>query len=316
MSEKIERTQKLYKPTIEGREKAEKLFRESGILFEGDFLDHVMSTYELQQMKNGLGAGYQKQISSIEYHVKSLVDHFTSMLTTEQGDRIQLSEGYEEKLNELALQLSVQQDELTEHKKIEQLMKEEQKGLEKDLVDLQKESGNLTQINNKNEEILVENKERIERLSKMVTDGQEAVLQKQELESKIFEITKLSEKQAEELQASREVIESIRLVHEDQIKMLTDKHADELQRAAERAILAQETALLTIERRLTEEFTNERLELSREIRNLEKRHSNEIRTLYSDMDKLRQQLADAQVLQSSKQPARTKEKQDEGKDKP
>jgi uncharacterized ubiquitin-like protein YukD len=312
MSEKIERTQKLYKPTTGGRELAEKLFRESGILLEGDFFDHVMSTYELQQMKNGLGAGYQKQISSIEYHVKCLVDHFTSMLTTEQGDRVQLSEGYEEKINELALQLSVQQDELIEHKKNEQIMIEEQTRLAKQIIDLQKESGNLTQINNKNEEILVENKERIERLSKMLTDGQEAVLQKKDLETKIFEISKLSEKQEEELQASKEIIESIRLAHEEQIRMLADKHADDLQRAAERAKVTQEAALLAIERKLTDEHITERSELSREIRNLEKNHSTEIRNLYSEMDKLRQQLANAQVTQGSK-PVRTKtEKSEEG----
>jgi hypothetical protein len=84
---------------IETRELAENLFRESGIEFEGDFLGHVMATYELQQMKNGLGAGYQKQITQLEYHMKSVVDSFTSMLQMEQGDRIQLAEGYEEKVN-------------------------------------------------------------------------------------------------------------------------------------------------------------------------------------------------------------------------
>ncbi|AKG36073.1 hypothetical protein [Paenibacillus durus] len=271
MSEKAAKTQKLYKPTVEARELAERLFKESGIEFEGDFFAHVMTTYELQQMKNGLGAGYQKQISSLEYHMKSVLEHFTSMLQTEHSERTQLADGYEEKVTGLAAELSIQQDEIAE---LNNMLKEaaEQSGkLIDDNTELRKYTANIENLNAKNEEILAENKERIERLSKMVADAQDAVIQKQELEARISEISKISEKQAEELAAERKAAEALESAQEERVKQLSEQHKDELERAAERSEIAQEKAILAAERK----------------------HSEEVRKLYDEMDKLRQQLAEA-----------------------
>jgi hypothetical protein len=289
-----EKTQKLYKTDTDARELAERLFEESGIKFEGDFFAHVMSTYELQQMKNGLGIGYQKQISSLEYHMKSVVDTFTAMLSTEAGDRLQLAEGYEAKLSGLAVELSTQQDEISEYKKREQLMSEEQAKILKRSEDQVKEIASLGQINDKNEEILAENKERVERLSKLVADGQDAVIQKQEIEARISEISKISEVRAKELLDARDAIEALRLAHEEQLRQLIVKNTDEQQIFAERAENIHSGELLALERRLQQEHIAERSELAREIRQTEKDHAVEIRKLYGEMDNLRQQLSAVQ----------------------
>jgi len=298
-----EKTQKLYKTDTEARELAERLFRESGIEFEGEFFAHVMSTYELQQMKNGLGVGYQKQISQLEYHVKSVVDLFLSMLNTEHGDRIQLSESYEEKLNGLALELSNQQDEIKEYGRREHLMNEEQAKLLKITEDQLKEIANIGQINGKNEEILAENRDRIERLSKMVADGQDAVIQKQDLEQRISEISKISNDLTKQLNDEKEVVEALRIAQEEQIKQMQEKHKETLERANDRAEIAKEKALLFAQ----DQASKERGELMKQFQISEKDSSAEIRNLYSELDRLRQQLADAQKPKAQKSTVKAKE---------
>lgn len=291
-----EKTQKLYKTDMDARELAEKLFRESGIEFEGEFFAHVMATYELQQMKNGLGAGYQKIISNAEYHAKSLIDALTSIIQTEQGDRIHLSEVHEEKLNDLANELSTQQDEIIGYREREKLMIEEQAKLIKLSADQQKEIAATQQINEKNETILTENKERIERLSKMVSDGQDAVIQKQQMELRISEISEISKQQAKDLKEASESLEALRMAQEEQIKQLMDKHTDELLRAGERADIAQEKAVFVIRRELTDLADKERTEFTKQLQAVEREHSTEIRRLYGEMDKLRQQFTETKTL--------------------
>ncbi len=302
-NENGEKTQKLYKPTLEARELAERLFQESGFKFEGEFFAHVMSTFELQSLKNGLGAGYQKQISQLENHMRSVVDMFSAMLQTEAGERIQLSEGFEQKLNDRAEEIFAQQQEISEGKKREQLLAEEHARYLKLTADQQKDIANLQQINEKNEQILAENKERIDRLSKMVTEQSEAAMKSKELEDQLSKMTKISESHLKDLSEAREVTEALRTAHSEQIRQLESKHTSDLERTAEKAEIAQERSILAIRRELSEQAEKERSELMKQIQISERERGAEIRSLYGEMDKLRQQVSDLQQkLASSGKP--------------
>ncbi|QQZ64580.1 hypothetical protein JI735_34700 (plasmid) [Paenibacillus sonchi] len=280
--EKLEKTQKLYKPTVAARELAERLFKESGIEFEGDFFAHVMATYELQQMKTSLGAGYQKQISSLEYHLKSVAEHFTSMLQTEHSERQELIEGYEEKVVNLSGELTAQQDEIS-HLKHKLAESDEHAGKTLDEnTELRKYITSIENLNSKNEQILIENKDRIERLSKMVLDGQDAITKKQELETKVSELLQISNEQnrtIEQMTASQK--EFSEAVKRDQ-KKAEEQHADRLKETKLSAKLEADQAMVELKRVLQDELAAARNE-----------HASDLRKLYAEIDGLRQQLADA-----------------------
>lgn len=286
-----EKTQKLYKTNVAIREKAEQLFRDSGFEFEGEWFGYVMSTYELHTLKSGLGAGYQKIIAQAEYHTKSLIDALTAIVTTEAGERTQLLEEHAEKVAQLSDEITAQQDELSALNKLQRETALEAGKIADENAELRKYIANLENLNGKNEEILKENKERLEKLAEMVADGQDAVIQKQDLEYRISEISQISIKQAEELATLQESKEALRAVHEEQLRQLDAKHADDLQRAAERADLAQERAIMAVRRELTEQADKERSELMKQMQAEDKQHTAEIRQLLDEMDKLRQQVA-------------------------
>lgn len=273
-AEKVEMTQKLYRPTAEARELAERLFKESGMEFERDFFAHVFATYELQQMKNGLGAGYQKILSQLEYNTKSIVEAFTSVLNTEQAERLQIAEGYDDKIAKLAAELAEQQDEIVRLKKVQAETAEQAAKVMDENTELRKYTANIEKLNIKNEEILSENKERIEKLSKMVADGQDAVIKKQELEARISEISKISEKYKEDIAAAEKSMAALRMTYDEQIRQLQVRHEEELQREAERAEIAKEKALTVAERQ----------------------HTADIRRMLDEMGELRKEIHAQQLL--------------------
>lgn len=281
MSENEKRQPKSYKIFGQQREKVEDLFKQSGIEFEGDFLDHMASVYEMNQLKTGIGAGYQKQITTLEYHTKSIVDSFLSMVQTETADRLQVSEDYEGKLEVRANEVFAQQQEIrslineldekaTESSDLKLKMKEQTQLIEA----LQKSSA-------KDDLILIENRDRIERLSKMLTDSTDAVDHAKLLEQRFTELTKITEDQAKQLTEAQTQRELLERQHEDVIEALTSKHADELARGVERAEISQEKAVLAARRDLMEQVEKERGE-----------NNADIRRLYEELDKLRQQLSE------------------------
>ncbi len=294
MSEnKAEKTQKLYKTTSEARALAEQLFNESGIAFEGEFFAHVMATYELQQMKNGLGAGYQKQISSLEYHMKSVIEHFTSMLQTEQSDRVELAEGYEGKLINLANEVTEQQNEISIlTKNLTETTEQAGKSMD-EIRELRKYISNIENLNVKSEQILTENKERIERLSKMVTDGQDAVIQKQELELRISKISQISDEQDKEIK--RLVAEHQRVMeqHTVQLQETKDRHKRELEETVAHHVRELKDTQIRSDLETEKALVTERRNLQDQISTEHNLHITELRKLYADMDSLRQQLAEA-----------------------
>ncbi|OBZ15841.1 hypothetical protein A8L34_27725 [Bacillus sp. FJAT-27264] len=300
MSERADKTQKLYKIDQAAREKAERLYRESGFEFEGDFFAHVISIHELQQMKDGLGAGYQKIISNAEFHAKSLVDAITSIIQAENIDRIALAETHEEKVAGLASELYAQQDEITQLKRLHQDATEQAAQSMDENAELRKYINNIESLNAKNEEILAENRERIERLSKMVTDGQDAINQKQELEFKISEISRISDQQSRELkEAQKAAEEEVRHFHDDLTRM-ENQCAEKIQNITERAEIAQERAVLAVRRELEDQANNERAELTKQLQTSQRESNAEVRRLYEEVDKLRQQLSTLSEQQHKK----------------
>lgn len=279
---KVERTQKLYKPEVEGKALAEELFKASGIENEGDFLTYVMEFYKFNQIKDSLGAGYQKQISSLEYHAKSIVELFTSMLQTENSDRRQLTEDYEAKITKYTEEISAQQDEVSQLKHNYDDITDQLSKTINDNMELRKYIASMETLNSKNDEILAENKERIERLSKLVSDGQDAIAKRQELESKMNEMLQQSKEQSM-------TIEKMSIEHKEYSdsvertkKSMEEQHAVRLKEAKQIVKLEADQAMVDLRRELQDELST-----------AQKEHAKDLRQLYMDIDSLRQQLSDA-----------------------
>lgn len=302
------KTTKAYRLFGQQKEKVDALFKQSGIELEGDFLDHMASVYEMNQLKTGVGAGYQKQISTLEYHAKSIIDSFVALVQVESAERLQIAENYEGKLGDRAAEITAQQQEIIE-------LKETIRNKEKADAELSKKISEQTQLIEalqksaaKDEQILVENKERIERLSQMLADSAERVGRAEELERQFAELTRINEEQARQLAkdaAEREEAEG--KFREELTRMETD-HTVRLRAATERAEVAQEKAVLAAQREFNEIIDKERREYKEhnEMRDKERReyhevlakerqeHTQEIRHLYAEIDKLREQLAETQ----------------------
>jgi chromosome segregation ATPase len=276
------RSSKAYKIFDNVREKVEALFRESGIDFEGDFLEHMASVYELNQLKTGVGAGYQKQITTLEYHAKSVVDIFVSMIQTEAADRISISEGYEEKIVDIASEIRTQQDEI---KRLNQALAGTSGIIakqEEDISEARKLTVTLQKSAAKDEQLLAENKERIDRLSRMLSDTTERVTQAEALEQRFSELTWLTEDQAKKLEKANTDLKAVSAEYEATLTKLYERHAEDLKRATARAEIDKERAVLAARRELSDQAEKER-----------KEHYAETKRLYSEVDKLRQQLAEA-----------------------
>ncbi|MGM1023530.1 MAG: hypothetical protein ACQEXV_24090 [Bacillota bacterium] len=296
------REPKGYKVHTHVKEKLEELFKQSGIEFEGDFLEHLASVYEMNQLKTGVGAGYQKQITTVEYHVKSIVDSFISLIQTETADRMQLAEGYEDTLGQRAAEISAQQDEIRD-------LSEQLRQADKDEAELRKQLSEQTLLvetlqksSSKDEQILAENKERIERLSKMLTDSTEAVDRAKAIEQRFTELTELTDNQAQQLEEAQKAAEAAEKHFSEELARNEALYMERLERAAEKAEIAQQKAVLALQQELAQEHEKDRAHLFSLIQKADSEHNAEVRKLYAEMDKLRQQLAAPQQSRTARKP--------------
>jgi chromosome segregation ATPase len=277
----------------------------------------MASLFELQQLKTGAAAGYAKQLDELEYHAKRTTEIYMSMLQMEQAERLQLNEDHADKIAQLASELSGLQEE--NGSLMAELKKEALAGVEyrKQIGEFEKHIQQLQQANERGEELLSEYKARIDSLSKMVTDQQEAVNQAKGLEQRLSDLTRLTTEQMKEIarmetEYERELHQRDEFSHEAAVRLereieaLNTKHADELITAQARAEIAQERAVLDARRELSKQAEDDRSELLKLLQTSEREHGTEVRLLYAEMDKLRQQLAEAQKpKQAKRQPGKT-----------
>ncbi|KQY90950.1 hypothetical protein ASD24_24445 [Paenibacillus sp. Root52] len=273
---------KAYKVFDHVKEKVETLFKESGIEFEGDFLEQMASVYELNQLKTGVGAGYQKQISMLEYHTKHIVDSFVSLIQNEASDRLHITEEHEEKLGKLSLELSAQQDEINSLNSALKGSTEIIAKQEKELEDRDKLIIALQKSAEKDEQILAENKERMDRLSKMLSDNNDKVNRANEIEEEFTELTELTKKLENDLLNAEKSALEAKQQYEEELKRKDIAHQEQLMVASERAEIASEKAVVKIQRELTEQAEIDRRDANAEIRRL-----------YAELNDLRKQVADA-----------------------
>ncbi|WP_153008816.1 hypothetical protein [Paenibacillus jamilae] len=262
----------------------------------------MASVYEMNQLKTGVGAGYQKQITTVEYHVKSIVDSFISLIQTETADRLQLAEGYEETIGQRSAEISAQQDEIRD-------LAEQLRQADKDEAELRKQLSEqsvlietLQKSSSKDEQILAENKERIDRLSKLLSDNTEKVNQAEQLEQRFTELTELTENQAKQLAEAQEAAEAAEKHFSDELARNEALYVERLERAAEKAAIEQQKAILDVRQSLLEQHEKERAELLASIQKADREHNEELRKLYAEMDKLRQQLAAPQQVRAARKP--------------
>lgn len=177
------------------------------------------------------------------------------------------------------------------------MKKEAQAGTEqrKQIGDLEKHVQQLQQANERGEQLISEYKVRIDSLSALVADQQDAVNQAKAPDYRLTELTRLTDSQALEIEAL--TVEHEREIHrrEELSQDSAVRHQREIEDIKARAELEQEKALLAERRQLQDQ-----LNVEREVNNAEQRK------LYADMDKLRQQLAESKQVKANSPVAKPK----------
>lgn len=312
--EKDSVTTKGYKVKTSTRDYMTNLYRESGFENEGDFLEHVGTIYEMQQAKTT--SGYAKQLTHIEYHLKEVAQAFLGVIHSESAERSILEEKHTEKVTALSSEIGTQYEEIKGLKDEFKAAAEQQAKLVQDNVELRKYITNLEQINSKNDQLLAENKERIERLSKMVTDNTEEVEAAKDLRKQVEELTRQTEQQERQLQDSAEDLQALHEIKDEVIRKQSEDHTRELQRLLaeqervnqqekERADLAQEKAVLQVRQQLQNEREKENAS-----------HNEQVRKLYEELDKVRQQLTAGIQTKSEAAKVNNRPKQDKPGEEP
>ncbi|WP_379136056.1 hypothetical protein [Paenibacillus sp. sgz500958] len=275
MSEDKKTVTKGFKVTPENKKFIDELFAASGFADQEEFLLHLAALYEMEQLKNGEYAGYSKQLDEMGFHSRRMTELFLGMIQTESHLRAQMGEDHAVHLADVSNELSAQQDEIRGLK--DELKKEQQAGAEqrKQIGEMEKHVQQLQQVNERGEQLISEYKGRIDSLSALVADQQEAVNQTKAIEQRLTELSKLTDDQAREIDRYKQGLQDA-----------ADKHERELSDLRVRAELEQEKALLAERRELQDQLNTER-----------EANSAEQRRLYAELDKLRQQLS------ASKQPA-------------
>lgn len=286
-----EKTTKAYKVDPEIRTKVETLFADSGLSTEGEFLAHLASLFEMQQMKEGSAAGYAKQINELEIHARRTVELFLSMIQTEAAEKADLSDVHAEQLSEQRNAYLDAQEQIQTLLRDSDQAWSEVKELKEDVAESMKLVQQLQKTNERSEELIGEYRQRIDDMSKIVTDQREATAEAADLRKKVDALSQVVYERDREIAQMRDALEASQKRSADDIRQLSEQHAAELQRATERAEIAQEKAVLAARR--DAEATREAL--LREGREANDANLKEIRLLYAEVDKLRQQLAAPRV---------------------
>lgn len=276
-----EKTTKAYKVDPDVRSKVEELFQQSGVTTEGDFLDHMASVYAMHLAK--AGTGYEKQIASLEYHTKSIIEGVLSMLHTEAAERVKLSEGFEQKLTERAASVWEQEQQIRELSvELEQLKKA---GVDygTQINGYQRQVQQLHIGNERAEQLLSEYRERIETLSGILAENQKTVDAAGHVRAKLDEWVSVATQNARERDAVRAELEAVQKEHDQAIAALSASHTWEIENVQLRSDLAKDKAVLAAKREAQDLLEAERAA-----------HNEQVRTLYEELDKVRRQLVEAQ----------------------
>lgn len=280
------KTTKAYKISTELKEKLERLAAESGLETQEAFIEQLAALYELQQLKEGNGSGYAKQIDELEYHTRRSVELFVGVINTEAAERMQLSQQHDEKVDGLSVELSAQQDEIAG-------LKKELKEQAEHLVRISKENESQVKLAeqleasvNDKAALVEEYRQRIDTLSGLINDYKAAAEENKKLSTRITELTTLSEKMSARVGELEEDLATLETIKSEQLRQQEERHRESSERLSERKDVEKERELLAIRseyqtklEKSNEEATAKIRELYAQIERLRTEHEQQIREL-------------------------------------
>lgn len=136
---------------------------------------------------------------------------------------------------------------------------------------------------------LADYQSRIEHLSELLAEQQEKVSAAVDLEERLAKQSQLLKEHEEELEDVIQQRDDQAAKHQEEIASLNAKSEYTLRFALDKAGLEQERAVLKVK----EEANSEIADLNRQYQAREREHSDEVRSLYAQIDKLREQLSSA-----------------------
>lgn len=277
------KTTKAYKVSTELKEKLERLAAESGLETQEAFIEQLAALYELQQLKEGNGSGYAKQIDELEYHTRRSAEIIVSVINTEAAARLELSQQHEEKQETAAAELFAQQGEIAELRKEAKVQAEELARLTKENESQAKLVEQLEASAHDKTLLVEEYRQRIDTLSGLVNEYKEAADENKELKTKVLGLTEITKKQAEEidkLKVDKQVIDDQRVRELEQLK---ESHRDALERQTERKDVEKEREMLALRTEYQTKLEKEREDAT-----------SKLRELYEQRDQLREEIAKLQ----------------------
>jgi colicin import membrane protein len=269
---------KAYKVSADVKEKLETLFSQSGMDTQESFIEHIAMEYEKQQLKEGI-AGYKKQLDELDYHIRRTNELFLAMISTEGAERLELVQQHEIKLAEIAEVTFSQEQEISDLKKQTKQQEEELAKILKESADIATQLGQAQEMSRKDNLLVDEYSKRIHSLTGLLDENKAAADENKKLKTEITELTKLTDKQAEqviELEGNIKAMDELRV---EQVRQLSERHKEDLERLAERKELEKERELLSVKG-----------EYQDKIEKMNADDNEKLKGLYDQINKLRERL--------------------------
>lgn len=270
------KTTKAYKVSAEVKEKLEALFTQSGMDTQESFIEHIALQYEMQQLKEGT-TGYKKQLDELDYHTKRVGELFLGMIQTEGAERLELVQGYDEKLTERASVIFSQEQQISEASKLVKQRDEDLAKAQKENADLTIQLGQAQEISRKDNLLVDEYNKRIISLSGMLDENKAAVDENKDLKTKLTELSKLTIEQTEKIQKLESDLQELDGSRLDQLLQQGKRNTEDMQRLTDRKDLEKERELLAV-----------RQEYQAKIEKSNAADTEKLRGLYEELNKMRE----------------------------
>ncbi|MDO3682005.1 hypothetical protein [Paenibacillus ehimensis] len=268
------------------KQKVEELFAGSGLQTEGEFLEYLAQLFEMQQLKEGVAAGYRKLLEEREYHKRRDEEIFMTMIQSEAAARLELTQSHEAVLAERNAVFLAQEQTIAELTAEIKQLREEVARFAKENGDQAKQLTQFEDITKKNNLLLEQYEEKNTALSAQLTEYQETLDENKMLHRQVDELTRQTEKQAEQIESLEREQQRVEQQHADRIRQLEARQAEELDRLKERLDVQRERELVQ-----TRSEYQEKLEkLGAESTARQQEATAQISKLYEQINELREQL--------------------------
>lgn len=279
---------KAYKVSPELKDRLERLAAESGLETQEQFIEQLAAIYELQQLKEGNGSGYLKQIEELQYHTNRSLALFVSMIDTEAAARMELMQAHDEKLADRAVTITLQEQTIIEMQKEKKTQTEELSRLAKENESLAKLVDQLQESLKDKATIADQHGQEVATLSSLVNEYKAAADENKELKNEVTQLTSLSNKQATHIESLQSCVESLESTKTKALDELTARHEADIERIVERKDVEREKMLLELRNEYqtkreatSEESTAKMSELYAKIEQLREKHALELQAIKS-----------------------------------